>query len=250
MSSAAQRLFMRLSILSVLCASILLPGCAAQLQQQIQQEQSNKMAAKLNPYVGRSVADVALEHGPPTNTIDMGANKRGFQWQYTGQSAGAVVSGECCRTDQVREHHGDLTPLRSILRFRLFSGGGVCCRGRTAQLSDGGEYFPPMPERDTDVLEVLIGQMTEYGYVNLVLGKALRVLPKTELFLASPQSAARAPSPTYPCLATPTANSGQRVTPITRGQTAFLGTYPRVCFGNYLLTLWHARALAQKRTSA
>jgi hypothetical protein len=38
-----------------------------------------------------------------------------------------------------------------------------------------------MPERDADVLEVLIGQMAEYGDVNFVLGKALRVLPETQL---------------------------------------------------------------------
>ena len=57
-------------------------GCATQNQ---------KMQDALHPYVGSSIADFALDHGPPTNTIDMGGTKRGFQWQITGQSAGAVV---------------------------------------------------------------------------------------------------------------------------------------------------------------
>jgi len=41
----------------------------------------------------------------------------------------------------------------------------------------GREHFPPMPERNADVLEILISQMPEYGDVDLVLGKALSVLP-------------------------------------------------------------------------
>jgi hypothetical protein len=39
-----------------------------------------------------------------------------------------------------------------------------------------------MPERDTDFPEVLICEMAENGNVNLVLGKALSVLPETEPF--------------------------------------------------------------------
>jgi hypothetical protein len=38
-----------------------------------------------------------------------------------------------------------------------------------------------MPERNTDVLEILIRQMAEYGNVNFILGKALRILPETKL---------------------------------------------------------------------
>jgi hypothetical protein len=45
-------------------------------------EQQGRMTRSLNAYVGRSVADVALERGPPTNTIDMGPGKRGFEWQF------------------------------------------------------------------------------------------------------------------------------------------------------------------------
>jgi hypothetical protein len=49
------------------------------------------MDGALTPYVGRTVADFVLDRGPPTNTIDMGPNKRGFQWLVTAQTAGAVV---------------------------------------------------------------------------------------------------------------------------------------------------------------
>ena len=39
-----------------------------------------------------------------------------------------------------------------------------------------------MPEQDTNVLEVLIGQMAESGGSNSVFSKALRVLGHAELF--------------------------------------------------------------------
>ena len=38
-----------------------------------------------------------------------------------------------------------------------------------------------MSEWNADVLEVLIAQMAEYGDINLVISKALSVLPETEL---------------------------------------------------------------------
>ena len=51
-----------------------------------------------------------------------------------------------------------------------------CCRSRTGKLADSRENFPPMPEQDADVLEILIGQMAENRDIDPVLGKALRVL--------------------------------------------------------------------------
>ena len=38
-----------------------------------------------------------------------------------------------------------------------------------------------MPEQDAYLLQVLIGQISEHREINSVLGKALRVLPETEL---------------------------------------------------------------------
>jgi hypothetical protein len=90
---------------------------------------------------------------------------------------------ECCRTDEVREHHRYLTALGGVLRLWRSLGGGLRCRGgRTCQLADGGEHYPPMPEQDANVLEVLISQMRECRNTNPVLGKALRVLGHAELF--------------------------------------------------------------------
>ena len=37
-----------------------------------------------------------------------------------------------------------------------------------------------MPERNADILQVLVGQMGEYGDVNLIVGKTLRVLSETK----------------------------------------------------------------------
>jgi hypothetical protein len=37
-----------------------------------------------------------------------------------------------------------------------------------------------VPERNTDILQVLVGQMGEYGDVNFIFGKTLRVLPETK----------------------------------------------------------------------
>ena len=67
----------------------------------------------------------------------------------------------------LRFHHSD--------RFR-------CCRSRASKLADGREHFPPMPERDTEFFEVLIGQVGQDRGVDVVLGKALGVLGHAELF--------------------------------------------------------------------
>ena len=37
-----------------------------------------------------------------------------------------------------------------------------------------------MPERNADILQVLVSQMGEYGDVNFIFGKTLRVLPETK----------------------------------------------------------------------
>jgi hypothetical protein len=78
--------------------------------------------------------------------------------------------------------HRDLAALGSVLQLRLYSRGGCeRCRSHADEFTDSRKHFPPMPERDADVFEVLIGQMAEYGNVNFILGKALRVLPETKL---------------------------------------------------------------------
>ena len=51
-----------------------------------------------------------------------------------------------------------------------------------ASSRDRAQHFPPMPERDADLFEVLIGQIAEDRDIDVVLGKALRVLGHAELF--------------------------------------------------------------------
>ena len=94
------------------------------------------------------------------------------------QVLGVHARGECRRADEVREHHRDLAALGGVLRLRL-GGAASGVRGAAPGSSlDRCEHFPPMPEQDADVLEVLISQMREYRDIDLVLGKALRVLPR------------------------------------------------------------------------
>jgi hypothetical protein len=64
----------------------LLASCSWQQAIQQHQEQQSRMTRSLNAYVGKSVADVALDRGPPTNTIDMGPGKRGFEWEITTET--------------------------------------------------------------------------------------------------------------------------------------------------------------------
>jgi hypothetical protein len=52
---------------AMLLVCLALFGCVSAADQQ-----NRKMDAALTPFVGKSVADFALAHGPPTNTIDMG----------------------------------------------------------------------------------------------------------------------------------------------------------------------------------
>ena len=44
------------------------------------------------------------------------------------------------------------------------------------------QHFPPVPERNAEVLEVLISQIAEDRDIDIVLGKSLRVLGHAELF--------------------------------------------------------------------
>jgi hypothetical protein len=66
-------------------------GCTAQGKAMQELQQKTKMESALTPYVGRSIADFMIDRGPSTSTIDLGPNKRAFQWKITGQTAGAVV---------------------------------------------------------------------------------------------------------------------------------------------------------------
>ena len=61
---------------------------------------------------------------------------------------------------------------------------------RRRQAPDGRQHLPPMPEQDANVLEVLIGQMGQYGDIDLVLSKALARTRTCRAYRATPQSLA------------------------------------------------------------
>src|SRR4029077_20616010 len=84
--------------------------------------------------------------------------------------------GERCRTDQVREHHGDLAALGGVL------GGFVGCRGSvgkwrwcarsSAQGSDGVEQLATIPDKsDTKILQVLRRQTRQDRVIDLILAE-------------------------------------------------------------------------------
>jgi len=70
----------------VMLAGCTLIGCVSE------QEQHQKTVAKnLDPMVGQSIAVVAGQWGPPQDTIDLGPNKKMFQWVKTSQTPGFAV---------------------------------------------------------------------------------------------------------------------------------------------------------------
>ena len=91
-------------------------------------------------------------------------------WVHTRRERG--------RTDEVREHHRDLAALGGVLRLRFGRSSRLRWRWRVL---DGGEYFQSMPKGDAEFFQALICQVGQDRGVDVVLGKALRVLPKTEL---------------------------------------------------------------------
>lgn len=58
-------------VVSVILASIALGGCARVI---------------MGSYVGKPVTEIVLDYGPPANAIDLGPNRRAFQWvrSYSG----------------------------------------------------------------------------------------------------------------------------------------------------------------------
>jgi hypothetical protein len=55
------------------------------------QQLASKGDFALNPWIGRPIADFVVQRGPPTNSIDLGGNRRTFQWQTTSQTPAAIV---------------------------------------------------------------------------------------------------------------------------------------------------------------
>src|ERR1700742_4691188 len=92
------------------------------------------------------------------------------------------MRGEFRRANQVGEQDRDLPTLRGVRDLRLHLSQRFGWRWRRHhRLADGREDFPPMAERNTHLLEVLVSQMGEYRDANFIFGKTPRVLPKSQL---------------------------------------------------------------------
>jgi hypothetical protein len=94
------------------------------------------------------------------------------------------------RADEVREHHSDLAALGGSLCVRCDRrrDRGCCRRGsggrrgcHLVEVGDLTQQLASVTERHPNVLEVLIRQIRQDGKADVVFGKALRVLPETEL---------------------------------------------------------------------
>ena len=96
---------------------------------------------------------------------------------------------ECCRTDEVREHHGDLPALGGVLRgLRLHMGRR---RRRRCAFGDGFQEPHSMAERgDAELLQIGVCELREKSKIDVILGKALEVLSETELLKPLQQPAA------------------------------------------------------------
>jgi hypothetical protein len=90
------------------------------------------------------------------------------------------------RRAEVREHHRHSAALGSVLRLRLFQTDLRRCLDRADMPRDGRQHLSPMAEQHTDVVKVLIGEMAKHPHIDLVVGKAFRVLGPCRAFPASP----------------------------------------------------------------
>ena len=103
------------------------------------------------------------------------------------QQIAHVLRIELCRQrgriDEIAEHHGHMTPFGCVLRFRL--------HGR--DFADRAQYLQPVSERNTEVFEVLIGQLGQNVGLDLVFTKYGFVLTEAETVEPSPDIHGRAP---------------------------------------------------------
>src|SRR5258707_7350170 len=81
---------------------------------------------------------------------------------------------ERSRANKIGEHHRELTSLGLGPRSRRGS------RSDLIEFRNRAQYLPAMAERDTDFFEVMVGQIAENAWINVVLGKGLRVLPQAK----------------------------------------------------------------------
>src|SRR5262249_30432509 len=96
--------------------------------------------------------------------------------------------GEGGPTNDVREHHRDLPALGSVGRsrygtWRSRNANRGCDLLDAFKIGNRTQELSAMPERrDTNLFEIQVGQLTQNLEIDIILGKALSVMPKTEVF--------------------------------------------------------------------
>jgi hypothetical protein len=109
------------------------------------------------------------------------------------------AGGERCRADEVREHHCDLAAVSCVLGPRLGDGGRPSIDRRiSCEFPDGAQHLQPMPERNAEVLEVLIRQLRQNVRVDFAFAKCGLVLTKATASQPTPDVHRRIPTSIEP----------------------------------------------------
>ncbi|HEY6732763.1 MAG TPA: hypothetical protein VI256_03060 [Roseiarcus sp.] len=80
------------------------------------------------------------------------------------------------RVDEIAEHHGQLTSIGGVLRLRRRR----LDRCLTGKLADRAQHPQPVPECNTEVLEVLVGQFGQDVGVDRAFAKNGFVLTEAQ----------------------------------------------------------------------
>ena len=104
-----------------------------------------------------------------------------------------------------------------------------------------------MPERNTDVLQILIGQMGEYRNVDLIISKALSVLTEVELLKPVRNLLHRCPRPMFSAAG----YALERIGPSSQGPPQCMISYSRLLQHLHKCrSFWSHRNATLKKISA
>ena len=133
----------------------------------------------------------AVAHVPRYEAVGVRDNPRHravIRGDDIAQILGIELRRERGRSDQVAEHHRELTAFGERAGLR------ICSYGLRAQGSDRGEQFAAMADRDhTETDQVVSGELAQYLDIDIVLAERLFVLFESQV--------AQPGRDVHPCLA-------------------------------------------------
>ena len=86
------------------------------------------------------------------------------------------------RTDEVAEHHGQLTALGGVGLRRGLGGWPILDRLDRDELPDRAQHFPAVAEDDAEFLQVLVGKLGKHRDIDAILGEAPGIIGHAEPF--------------------------------------------------------------------